>query len=146
MMHQALTPAKLCYQRLIAALAVALICCTGCGSETPPMAPVKGKVLLDGQPLMSGRVSTVPAAGRGSNGTIQSDGTFELSTYGDGDGALIGLHTVSVVARAPGTGGPEGQRGKLLVPERYTSDLSSELTIEVKADEENAPVLELTRP
>jgi hypothetical protein len=129
---------------LIAAVVVAIASCIGCGAKTPPMAPVEGKVLLDGKPLTSGRVSTVPAAGRGANGTVQPDGTFELSTYGKGDGALIGTHGVSVVVRGAGTSGPEGKQGKLLVPERYTSDLTSELTIEVKADGENHPVLELS--
>jgi hypothetical protein len=108
------------------------------------MAPVKGKVLLDGQPLTSGRVSTVPKVGRGANGAIKSDGSFELTTESPGDGAVIGTHSVTVTAYAPGPGGPEGGRGKLLAPQKYTDDLTSGLTIEVKPDQENNPVLELS--
>ena len=124
-------------------MALLLVLC-GCSESGPNLAPVKGKVLLDGQPLSSGRISTVPAAGRGANGAIQPDGTFELTTESPGDGAVVGTHAVSVVSYAPGGEGPEGGRGELLVPERYTTDLTSGLTIEVKPGEENAPVLELT--
>ena len=116
----------------------------GCGDSGPDLAPVTGKVLLDGQPLTSGRISTVPSVGRGANGAIQSDGTFELTTEKPGDGAVIGTHAVIIASYAPGAGGPEGGRGKLLVPQMYTDELTSGLTIDVKADEENTPVLELS--
>src|SRR4051812_8123961 len=46
--------------------------CVGCGPKRPAMAPVKGKVLLDGQPLNTGNVGTIPTAGRGAHGDIQS--------------------------------------------------------------------------
>lgn len=115
----------------------------GCGDSTTDLAPVKGIVLLDGKPLTSGRVSAVPAKGRGANGVIGADGTFELTTENPGDGAAVGTHTVSVVSMSPGSGGPEGPRGKLLVPEKYTNDLTSGLTIEVKPGENNVK-LELT--
>ena len=129
----------------ISAASMAIVCCISCGKSTPDVAPVTGKVLLDGKPLTTGRVLTRPKAGRGSNGVIQSDGTFELSTYGDGDGAVIGTHDVAVVAYEEGAGGgPESATGKLLVPERYTQAATSELTINVTADGENSPVLELS--
>lgn len=123
---------------------VAVLPMTGCGGKTATVAPVNGKVLLDGHPLTTGQVLTIPVAGRGSKGDIQPDGSFELSTYGDGDGALIGTHQVAVAVREPSTSSsPEAPLGKLLVPEKYTNALDSGLTIEVKADGENAPVLEL---
>ena len=110
------------------------------------MAPVEGKVLLNGQPMTAGRVMTTPPSGRGANGIIQVDGTFELKTHNVGDGALVGTHTVAVVAYEGKATGPEAGPGKLLVPQRYINDMTSGLTIEVKADEENAPVLELASP
>jgi hypothetical protein len=116
----------------------------GCGGKTPSIVPVRGKVLLNGQPLTTGRVLTQPSAGRGANGIIKSDGTFELSTLGDRDGASPGTHKVAVVAYQSVGAGPEAGPGNLLVPERYTNPESSGLTIEVTADGENAPVLELT--
>src|SRR5262245_39545204 len=55
-------------------------------------APVTGNVLLNGKPLTSGTVTFVPPKGRVANGEIRSDGSFELSTYRAGDGAIVGPH------------------------------------------------------
>jgi hypothetical protein len=94
--------------------------------------------------LTRGNVITQPAAGRGSNGTIAGDGTFHLSS-GREEGALVGTHAVAVVAYSKeGPLGAEGDPGDLIVPQRYTSPKTSELTIEVTEDGENEPVLELT--
>jgi hypothetical protein len=126
---------------VIAALgAVAVLC--GCGGGLD-LVPVQGKVTLDGKPLTKGHVLTQPAAGRGSNGNIQSDGTFTLSS-GREAGALVGTHAVAVVAYENETAlGAESDFGKLLVPKKYTNFQTSMLSIEVKADDDNEPVLEL---
>jgi hypothetical protein len=109
------------------------------------MAPVKGKVLLDGRPLATGNVGTIPAAGRGAHGDIQADGTFELYTYAKRDGALIGKHKVGVVAYdSTGPKGPESPYGKLLVPQRYTNPESSGFTIDVQSGGNDNVVLEMT--
>lgn len=135
------------HHRGIAAALLAMIVFTGCGKTGASVAPVAGKVLIDGQPLASGSVNTLPAGGRGAHGTIQPDGSFSLGTNGPDDGALIGMHRVAVVAYAQSAdNGPESPRGKSLVPQRYTNAETSGLTIDVKADEDNAPVLELTSP
>ena len=135
---------KACRRSLPLSVLLGCSVLAGCGDSGSTLAPVKGVVLLDGQPLTSGRVTTVPAKGRGAMGVIGPDGSFELTTESPGDGAVVGAHTVSVVAMSPGSGGPEGSRGKLLVPERYTNDLSSGLTIEVKPDIENEVTIELS--
>jgi hypothetical protein len=123
---------------------MALVAFAGCGSDKSAMAPVTGKVTLDGKPFTTGGIATIPVAGRGAMGRINSDGTFELSTFGAGDGALVGTHKVAVAAYEGGSGGPEGSLGKSLIPMRYTSPESSGLTIEVTADGPNEPVLELS--
>ena len=126
-------------------VAFALVTCAGCGSKSP-VARVKGKVTLDGQPLATGAVVTLPNAGRGSQGKVQN-GEFELSTFGNNDGALIGTHRVAVIAQEKAQGsGPEANAGKLLVPERYANPESSGLSIEVKSGETNTPTLELKSP
>lgn len=126
-------------------LAVATV--VGCGPKHPATALVKGKVLLNGQPLTLGSVGTVPAAGRGAHGVIQPDGSFELQTYAARDGALIGTHKVAVVAYdSSGGKGPESEYGKLLVPKRYANYETSGLTIDVKEGEVNTPTLELKSP
>lgn len=126
---------------------VFVVASVGCGSgkpNRPPVAVVNGKVLLDGQPLETGSIETSVDSGRGALGSIQG-GQFELSTYGTNDGAILGTHKVAVIAREKGEAGPEAKAGKLLIPERYTSPLSSGLTIEVKAGD-NTPTLELKTP
>lgn len=54
---------------------------------------------MDGKPLSGGRVMFQPIAsgddkvvGRPAIGSIQPDGSFKLTTYKDGDGALVGSH------------------------------------------------------
>jgi hypothetical protein len=116
---------------------------TGCGNGEG-LVPVSGKVLLDGQPLTQGNVITLPPAGRGASGIIQPDGTFQLKT-GKDDGAKPGTHKVAVVAYASGPGqGPESGTGQLLVPKKYTSPDTSELTIEINSSGDNHPVFELS--
>jgi hypothetical protein len=109
------------------------------------MAPVKGKVLLDGQPLTVGSVNTLPTAGRGAHGDIQSDGSFQLRTFAKNDGALVGRHKVSVSAYdSTGPKGPESPYGRLLVPQRYTNPESSGLTIDVQPSGNDNVVVEVT--
>lgn len=128
----------------LAIVGIALILIVGCGPKHPSMASVKGKVLLNGQPMTSGSVGTVPTAGRGAHSDIHSDGTFELHTYSAGDGALIGKHKVAVVAY-DATGGktPESEYGKLIVPKRYANYETSGLTIDVQPGGNDDVVLEL---
>ncbi|MBA4105966.1 MAG: hypothetical protein C0485_09425 [Pirellula sp.] len=115
----------------------------GCGAQGPQLAPVQGRVLLDGQPLKTGQILTQPPAGRGANGAIQSDGSFQLSS-GREPGALVGTHSVAVVAYDGDTSGaPEASQGKLLVPQRYTNADTSGLIMEVTPGE-NTPTIELT--
>src|SRR5215204_2616518 len=124
------------YCAVYALILIALIC-AGCGQKTSTVAVVRGKVTLDGKPLPSGNIVTIPTGGRGAVGPIQN-GEFELSTFAKKDGALIGTHKVAVSANEPPQGaGPEATAGKLLVPQRYTNPETSGLTIEVKAGEVN---------
>ena len=126
---------------LLAVVAIVL----GCGKSGPELAPVRGKVTLDGQPLTRGHVGTMPSAGRGARAIIQPDGSFELHTYGDNDGARVGTHKVGIAAYdESGPRGPESEYGKLLVPKHYTNPETSGLTIEVTSDGPNEPVLELS--
>jgi hypothetical protein len=129
-------------RQLLYTLALATIASiTGCGSKSD-FAPVHGKVTLDGQPIASGAIMTMPDAGRGAQGVIKN-GQFELGTNSATDGAHVGTHKVAVVAQEAGQGGPEGKAGKLLLPEKYTNPGSSGLTIEVKPGVTNTPTLEL---
>jgi len=60
--------------------------------------------------LTSGIVTFTPITGKGgkggyvATGEVESDGTYVLTTFDTGDGAILGQHAVTVVARQ---GGPE---------------------------------------
>lgn len=123
---------------LLACLAVA-----GCGGDQLPTAPVQGKVLYQGKPLQFGAVTFQPAAGPPASGAIQPDGTFRLSTYGNNDGAVLGMHKVAVScfdSQRPDAPPPDPNAepglGKPLVPQKYLSADTSGLTAEVKSRNE----------
>ncbi|MGD0039728.1 MAG: hypothetical protein ABSE84_04780 [Isosphaeraceae bacterium] len=107
-------------------LAVVLLSsCWGCGSNAGPYVgktvPVKGKVTYKGKPLTRGEILFEPDSGREANGNIQPDGTFELSTFKAGDGAIPGKHRVAV----------SGTSKKDAVPVKYKNTSSSKTEVEV---------------
>lgn len=128
-----------------------LTLCSGCfGQKGLETAPVTGVVTYNGKPLPYGSVSFRPQAGSPATGEIQSDGTFSLSTYRNGDGAIVGTHQVSVTSTEAHAGdmaetaaNTEMKVPKSLIPKKYTSFSTSELTAEVVADGENEFTLEL---
>jgi hypothetical protein len=130
------------------ALALAALA-AGCGGSEE-LAPVEGVVRLDGQPLGKGIVTFVPAAGRSASGTLGSDGTFQLGTYGKTDGALVGKHMVTITATEAPQGPPNfdvdrpnAAAPKTLVPARYAV-AGNGLTFEVKSGETNRADFDLT--
>ncbi|MFI4874083.1 MAG: hypothetical protein ACIALR_02020 [Blastopirellula sp. JB062] len=95
----------------------------GCGraSYMKEVAPVVGVVQLDGKPVTEGYVLFTPevasgadpfSSGKSASGMIDSDGKFELSTYGDEDGAIIGPHTVTFFR-------PDPEDDDVVIKERY---------------------------
>ncbi|MEX1039242.1 MAG: carboxypeptidase-like regulatory domain-containing protein [Pirellulaceae bacterium] len=137
----------------------------GCGGD-PTVAKVSGTVTLDGEPVEGASVIFSPiGGGRPATGQTDSQGNFQLSTYGSADGALIAEHQVSVVkveetktaeAYVPeGEEAPEDQRDalsgdlgtggrvKYLVPMKYAIGKTSGIKVQVERGLE--PVaLELT--
>jgi hypothetical protein len=83
----------------------------GCGGGSNfKTAPVSGTVRCNGTLITAGLVVFTPIpkpgtktqeTGRSATGIIQADGTFILSTYKDGDGAIIGRHRIQVMAPPP---------------------------------------------
>jgi len=124
---------------------------SGCfGQQGLETAPVTGTVTYNGKPLPYGTVSFRPPAGSPATGNIQPDGSFSLSTYGNGDGAIVGTHQVSVTATEAHAGtrqqadpNTEMTVPKSMIPKKYTSFSTSELTAEVVSDGKNRFTLEL---
>ena len=86
----------------------------GCGDSNRPTYPAGGTVsLTDGTPVGGGQIffqlQNDPAAAT-AQGTTAPDGTFQLGTYNQTDGALEGTHSVMVIPpRAPRELGWEAQ-------------------------------------
>lgn len=115
---------------------------SGCGGSGVEVAPVRGRVTLDGAPLAGARIRFQPEASGGSPsyGASDSDGNYVLGYNRDQRGALIGWHTVSVMR-----GGHDDSNNNLkpqALPPRYNT--ASELRKEVKQGENNLVNLELT--
>jgi hypothetical protein len=80
---------------------------SGCSADPnmPKLGKVSGKVSYQGKPLDAGRVVFTPVAGKGgesdqgASGEINSDGSYEMTTFNTGDGAVLGQHIVTVVVQ-----------------------------------------------
>jgi hypothetical protein len=72
----------------------AAIC--GCSQAEFSVTPLKGKVICKGRPVTEGLVqfspvsSGNPMSGKTGAGEIDRDGTFVVTTYSQGDGAVVG--------------------------------------------------------
>ncbi len=123
---------------------------TGCGEPQIPqvhLVTVRGKILVEDQPVKSGSVSFRPDAELGNKtmeqpaGTIQEDGSFELFTL-DRAGAPPGWYRVLVMADNMITvdppespvwpNYPPGFLPKALVHDRYLSFKETDIKVEVK--------------
>lgn len=131
-----------------AGLLIAAIALSGCGKSPYELADVRGTVTINGQPLTHARVMFAPAAvggptganvGKPAFGTLQADGSFVLGTYGKSDGAIVGPHSVTIIALneppAPPAVAPKFRR--LLVPRQVTveSGKENQIPIELTTEE-----------
>lgn len=139
--------------RLLLALLAVAAAPLGCGDQRAKRARVQGTVTVGGRPLTQGVIMFYPTAGgRPATGQIDADGTYELTTYDPGDGALLGDHAVTIeavevnetsappaslldeVSSAPTATRPPQVRW--LVPEDYADRSTSPLTAVVE-DKDN---------
>ena len=136
------------------AIAGAALLIVGCGGDRLPTAPVTGTVYLDDKPLSDALLTFMPERGQAANGTTTTDGTFTLTTYKEGDGAIPGRHLVVVnkyqnppAKKAAGKAGLLGlpaPPGKSLIPESYGDTATSGLQYEVVAGLDNVFELRLS--
>lgn len=119
---------------------LALPVLTGCfgNSDQLPTAEVSGKVTYKGKPLPMGSVTFIPdTPGKAASGEIQEDGTYVLTTYSKGDGAIIGNHKIMIISERDTSNLPaesaEANEDLSLIPEKYSmSPKTSGLTAVVK--------------
>lgn len=99
-------PSRIPPRSLALFVAVAAALLHGCGGRTdvPPLGKVSGMVTYRGKPLGTGMVVFSPlleseaSTGQLATGVIGKDGSYYLTTFDDGDGALVGEHLVTVKA------------------------------------------------
>ncbi len=135
---------------ILACVLLSPLCVAGCSKSPYTLAAVRGRVTIDGRPVTNGKVMFAPAvspqgqginAGKPALGELGEDGSFVLGTYADADGAVVGPHTVTIIAYSdpPATPPPANaiipKFRRLAVPRRYT----------VEAGKENQLSIELTQ-
>ena len=140
----------LCPSRLLSlVLCLAALTLLGCsGSNDKNTAVVRGKITYKGAPVTKGTITFVPdVMGTSAYGAINPDGTYSLSTYEKDDGAVVGMHKVSITSKEEQTNfeaNAPPTDGKWLIPGKYFLEASSGLTANVKAGQENEINFDLT--
>jgi hypothetical protein len=115
--------------------AVLVLLIDGCGSSGPELAPVSGRVALDGQPLAGAEIVFQPDDRKPpSYGFTDESGRYELGYVRGKKGALVGWHTVRIAS--------ERSNGPKSLPARY--NVQSKIRREVESDRENVFDFELT--
>jgi hypothetical protein len=79
----------------------------GCGRAQPKLAPVSGRVTVQGKPLANVNVTFQPTAkagsgaeaGMGSSGTTDGSGRFQMKTFDNKPGAVIGTQVVGLAVK-----------------------------------------------
>lgn len=144
-------------QFLLAACCVAVFC-AACGkNDNVEVYPVKGIVKFNGKPMAGGGsivfIPTSNQVGKSPGGTVNPDGTYELTTYSEegADGSMTGdfrvLITQTVYEEPPITEDSD-QSGTVAesvevvqeadrIPLIYSDPVSSPLTAKVEAKELN---------
>jgi hypothetical protein len=119
--HRARLPANCCTTGVALFILIA-----GCGKSGPQIAPVHGRITLDGQPLVGADVRFQPdGSERPSVGRTDSEGRYELMFKRGQPGAVVGQHTVQISVSA------EVVRNPPIIAKRFNK--ASELRREVKS-------------
>jgi len=130
-------------------LASVLVLCITVGCQKAkryPLAPVSGVVTLDGRPLTNAKVTFRPRRGPSSSGVTDGRGRFQLTTFRDDPGAVVGEHRVAIysptVKKSSASDVDPPRSSKQKVPLRYND--MTELTFEVRADGSDQANFELS--
>ena len=121
----------------------AVVCgMSGCGGSDVALAPVRGRVTLDGHPVANAWVKFHPSKkGRGSEARTNHDGVFELEYTAERRGALLGEHKVEVGTREGNDALGNPINRPELIPARYNTESTLQASV---VSGENVVDLELT--
>lgn len=138
-----------------AAVCLFMMGCTAGNQNNPPTSPVTGKVTYKGEAVEGAAVKFLPhdPQAKVANATSGADGTYAVSTFEPGDGAMPGKYKitvrklVSVQQGIQNDGEHAGEPAfvnKDMLPKKYMSIGNTPLEFEVTADGDNAFNIDLT--
>ena len=111
-------------------LSLVLGCGVG-GADIPDIGHVVGTVTMDSKPLSGALVTFQPEGGRPSAGRTDENGKYELVYSRNNNGALPGMHVVSISTLDEGDPDSGIEATKETIPAKY--NVQSELTTTVVA-------------
>jgi len=148
--------------------AVVMVAVAGCGGGAFEVVPAGGSVQFNGVPVTSGSITLVPVSAAGDAATgkdvgkpakaeLKADGTFELSTYGQFDGAVPGRHKViyegsegaeegeeeEAAEGVAETADPNARKARKTAKPKVALQVREGTEVDVKAGAENRFVIEL---
>lgn len=116
-------------ERALATLIAGLVMLAGCGRrDLPDLAPVSGKVTMDGKPLVGVLVSFYPENGRPGTAVTDDEGNYELMYIQGERGTKVGMNRIEITTIWPD--GEPGPGEKETIPATYNTN--STLTYDVK--------------
>lgn len=117
------------------------------GCDNSGLVVVKGKVSFNDEPVKSGTITFAADDKPSAYGEITADGTYALMTQDPGDGATPGAYKVIVVAMQDQANLLPEERSPLpapIVPTKYTSFATTDLTANVEPGKDNEINFNLT--
>lgn len=121
---------------------LAVLALAGCSDDLPDRGEVSGTISFQGKPLPGGTITFHPQGeGNPAYGELQSDGTYELTTYEKGDGAVLGEHIVTIeifAGQAAPSALPGSETRSSSIPKKYTSVEDSPLKFTVESGSNTA--------
>ena len=125
-------------RRRLELAAISALLLVGCSHGPEPTYPVRGVVALDGQPLDGGTIlfelAKPPEGGQRytARGTVDAEGRYQLSTFGESDGAVAGRHRVVVFAKIAVMVDEHYGSRKSVIPMKYQAPETTDLLYDVK--------------
>lgn len=129
------------------ALAGSLVGCSQEATNRVQTYPVTGSITLKGQPVPGAFVALHPKSPQfdipAPRANVGADGALKVTTYDGGDGAPEGEYILTIEWYKPIKSGADLVAGPNVVPKKYSSPKTSDITIRVAAQENVLPPITL---